>query len=111
MRGLILGLLLGLSACGSAPLIGRTCKDPNSCAGSMTAACFTDWPEGYCTEYACSAGSCPSGSRCATGLQFPSVPFTSFCLATCAKNDDCRARYVCADIQAPEKVCVPENPS
>ena len=108
LAGLALALLLGCGASDRA--VGEPCTTGASCPAGFTTACVSVWPDGYCTEVACQAGSCPPGSRCVRGLRFTNVPFESFCVATCANNDDCRAGYLCQDVRQPERVCLPAAP-
>lgn len=87
--------------------VGEACTLTEDCAFRREAACIIAWPEGYCTEVACSVGSCPTGARCVTGIEFAEVPVDAFCLATCEQPEDCRAGYRCVDVNLPERVCAP----
>ena len=106
-------LALGLWSCGASD---RSVGDPCGgaamlrCPDGFTTACIDVWPDGYCTEVACQANSCPVGSRCVTGLQFSNVPFENFCVATCKTNGDCRTGYLCQNVNQPERVCLPAVP-
>jgi len=97
------------AGCGAGPSqgVGAACSTGEDCGGRTTAACILRWPAGYCTEFDCSLGSCPSGSHCVTGITFPDVQIDAFCLATCQENSDCRQGYRCTEINRPEKVCAP----
>lgn len=100
-----------LAACGLGPSrVGDACAVPEDCPERATSACIRGWPDGYCTEFACTLGSCPSGSRCVTGIEFLNVEIREFCLATCDDQRDCRDGYRCADVSLPEKVCAPLQP-
>lgn len=109
---LALLLLAVAAACGSDEImrIGAACSDSDPCDISPTSACIRRWPAGYCTEYDCQVGSCPSGALCVRGVTFPDVPVNSFCFATCESDADCREGYRCTDVSEPEKVCAPINP-
>lgn len=100
------------ASCESAegPIAGRACAEFTECAQRASAACIATWPDGYCTELECTAGSCETGARCARGIMFPGVAIEDFCLATCITKTDCREGYACVDIGEAEDVCVPENP-
>lgn len=102
---------LGLCGCSSDPFgVGAECTDGLNCGDGANAACIRAWPQGYCTEFGCSLGSCPEGARCVSGIQFADVPFETYCLATCTGASDCRENYRCAEIGAAEKVCAPALP-
>ncbi len=106
-------LLVGVAlSCGGDEVmrVGGPCSESNACDLSNTSACILAWPQGYCTEYDCQVGSCPSGALCVTGVTFRDVPVNSFCFATCQSDADCRDGYRCADVSEPEKVCAPVNP-
>ena len=111
MRRALLGALFALAGCGgdTPQGIGRACADGNDCELRSNAACIVPWPEGYCTEVACTVGSCPEGARCVTGIEFPSAPYDAFCLVTCQVEGDCRDGYRCVDVSLPERVCAPGN--
>jgi hypothetical protein len=104
------GLSALIAACGSeVGTVGKPCSDSNDCPARLTSACIARWPDGYCTEVECSAGSCPEGSVCVRGIQFSNVPFNAFCLSTCSTADDCRSGYACADLGTEGKVCAPSG--
>lgn len=104
------GLLLGLG-CGSeaGPGVGSQCESGDDCERRAGAACIIPWPDGYCTEIACTVGSCPGGARCVRGIEFANVDFDAFCLETCQGEGDCRDGYRCVDVSLPESVCAPGN--
>jgi hypothetical protein len=109
LAALALGLGALLGGCeGASAGIGSPCVDAFDCGSGSRQACVLAWPGGYCTEIDCRLGSCPSGSRCVTGIRFPNVELDAFCLATCETDPDCRDGYRCADIREPEKVCAPK---
>lgn len=110
LTGALIALLLA-AGCGADDLegVGQPCREGNDCPLRAASACIVPWPEGYCTEVACTVGSCPSGARCVTGIEFAGVPFDAFCLQTCQTERDCREGYRCVDVSLPEKVCAPGN--
>lgn len=109
VRLLAVWAALSLAACSGegGGEVGDPCTDGVDCAYRAGSACILPWPGGYCTEVACTLGSCPTGARCVTGIQFQDVDYESYCLSTCAQEGDCRAGYRCVDVSLPEKVCAP----
>ena len=103
-------LLWALAACGGdgGAIIGKSCGDGDACASTARSACILRWPDGYCTEFDCTLGACPSGSRCVNGVTFQDVSFDAFCLDECASENDCRAGYACVSTEG-AMVCVPRN--
>ncbi len=87
--------------------VGDACGDGNDCQTRSVSACVVRWPQGYCTEVGCTVGSCPTGSRCVTGIDFQDVPFDAFCLKTCEQEAHCRDGYRCVDVSLPQRVCAP----
>jgi hypothetical protein len=87
--------ILGLAACAAnqTVAVGGACSGDTSCA---TGVCFaaadgskaTGWTAGYCSGN-CEHSSCPQGKCQAL------ADGKSYCLATCAKDSDCRSGYVC----------------
>ena len=70
--------------------IGAACAAAPDCNRNT---CLTGMPGGYCTQEACDAMGCPTGSRCfKLGLEDYYV-----CLQDCMSNSDCRAAegYAC----------------
>jgi hypothetical protein len=112
LSALALLALLGLSAsCGGgsslAPgSVGAPCDSAQACTGSETRYCITGWPGGYCTEFACSPGSCADGSVCSAAGSMSAM----VCLASCHVTTDCRTNYLCNAISSEVSVCVPQNP-
>lgn len=107
--GLVGGLLLG--ACASE--VGDECTTSSDCATTESdRLCLTQalegFPGGYCTEFNCDPGSCPSeavcvgyrselanADECDTGS---SRLQRSYCMRTCSKDSDCRGGYACIDV-------------
>ncbi len=109
MRRLVLLFAFGLLSCGSEHPegVGAPCTKGNDCDARAAVACVIPWPGGYCTEVSCTVGSCPTGARCVTGIDFDDVAFDAFCLQTCQQQADCRDGYRCVDVSLPERVCAP----
>ena len=72
--------------------------------------CDTSQPDGYCTQFNCSKNSCPDDAACVlfnAGIQgcgyddraggYGSRVARAFCAASCGRDSDCRAGYICAD--------------
>ena len=80
-------VLIGLSsAC--TPSIGDDCEAGADCPDD--AICDVTVEGGYCTVPNCEPGGCPEDSLC--------VIFdrdTSFCMAVCERDDECRDDHVC----------------
>ena len=103
--------LLGLtSLLACQPQIGDDCKTSINCSQSGDRLCDRTQPEGYCTIYNCTPGSCPDNSVCVGFAASLSVaPECSndtqvsrfqrtFCMAECDANSDCRSSYACVDL-------------
>ncbi|MBI5490038.1 MAG: hypothetical protein HY905_22080 [Deltaproteobacteria bacterium] len=99
--------------------VGDSCISAASCpeGGSGTAVCLTEWPGGYCAVDACAehGHDCPDdpglGGTATTGGKCVLNP-TTFCLALCGSDGDCRPGYVCAPrpdaaAHGTADVCVP----
>jgi hypothetical protein len=99
--------LLAALAVGCTPKIGDECTTSTNCSASGDRLCDITQPGGYCTVFNCEPDSCPEDSVCINfGTQLSSLPQCSvsqgnspyqrsFCLATCAKDGDCRGGYNC----------------
>ncbi len=103
-----LALLSALAACKSE--IGDKCILSTDCSVNGDRLCDTSQPGGYCTQLNCGPNSCPDQALCVLfGASIPGCGFDDrggpsgsrvargFCMATCAKDSDCRNGYVCAD--------------
>ena len=103
--------VVGLTACAGedSGIVGEPCTTGHGCGTASGAACILRWPEGYCTEFDCTLGSCPEAARCVTGITFANVPVDAFCLVVCRSAQDCRAGYSCMEVGGPERVCTPDS--
>ena len=97
---------------GCSPDIGAGCQTSINCSQMGDRACDTTQPGGYCTIFNCEPDTCPSEAACIAFRQQPSaVPacedpsdtrmLRTFCLVHCSNNSDCRAGYMCANLNAP----------
>jgi hypothetical protein len=98
-------------AAGCKPKIGDDCKISTDCSAAGDRLCDITAPGGYCTVYNCEPNTCPvDESLCVEfgsqrspvndcqDKQSPSPYGRAFCMATCDKDSDCRADYVCVDL-------------
>lgn len=99
-------LVIGLAACtpNKTVAVGGGCSSDDACA---TGSCLpatdlsgkqTGWIGGYCS------GDC-STTGCAQGECQPLADGKSYCLFSCASNEDCRSGYVCDQSLS---VCLPD---
>lgn len=69
--------------------VGAPCATVTDCGGGLNALCLSgaaigpSFPMGYCSLF-CQPGACPAGSSC------QGLGFTSYCLADCGADADCR---------------------
>jgi hypothetical protein len=102
-------IALGAMA-GCTPKIGDTCALSTDCSLQGDRACDTAQPNGYCTQFNCSANSCPDQAACVVfESSVPGCPYNdymspsrtarAFCMAHCQQDSDCRQSdgYVCRD--------------
>jgi hypothetical protein len=95
---------------GCTPTIGDKCVLSTDCSTRGDRLCDTSQPDGYCTQFNCSKNSCPDNAACIlfnAAIQgcgyddrsggYGSRVARAFCVASCGKDSDCRAGYVCAD--------------
>ena len=95
MRQLYLCLSLCLAVAGCADELGDPCDNSADCSPTADRTCDIAQPGGYCTIEGCEGGGCPDEGRC---VQFdPDEPRLSstWCMASCSDNGDCRALYAC----------------
>jgi hypothetical protein len=121
LAGVALAVLSGCS-----PKIGDHCVLNTDCGSSGTLVCDTSPPNGYCTQFNCTANKCQNSAAC---VEFePSVPGCpyddyhapsrtgrTFCMKACQGSSDCRQGegYICADPRQPpwNAVIVDDNQS
>lgn len=83
-----LGLFALVALTGCEPSIGDECSGGTDCPAE--AICDNTIEGGYCTVPDCELGGCPESSVC--------VIFdrdTTFCMATCESDADCREGLTC----------------
>lgn len=85
----LLGLSVGL---GCAPEIGDDCSASVDCSVSGDRICDRSIPGsgGYCTIKGCRAGTCPDSAVCVEFRSEPSRLASTWCMAPCSGNGDCR---------------------
>lgn len=83
-----IALLLAPLTSACTAVVGDSCETQTDCGASMF--CERSMPDGYCTLQDCETRGCPDEGVC---IVFD--PDTSYCMAACAKNGDCRDGYVC----------------
>ncbi len=89
LTSLLLVALFALMT-GCSPSIGDECETGSDCPSGVDAICDNTVEGGYCTVPNCDPGQCPEESVC--------VIFdrdTSFCMAFCEADADCREGYTC----------------
>ncbi|MFO0746838.1 MAG: hypothetical protein U1F43_14375 [Myxococcota bacterium] len=79
-------------------IVGDSCTTQTDCGASMF--CERSMPDGYCTLEGCTARACPDEGVC---IEFD--PDTSFCMASCSSNSDCRDGYTCVKDFGPHPFC------
>lgn len=80
---------LGLGV-GCAPEIGDACETSVDCSVNGERICDIASNNGYCTVQNCEEGTCPEDSVCVEYRFMPERLATSWCMAPCEGNDDCR---------------------
>lgn len=94
---LVPGLFALLGAC--APHVGDACVRSEEC--DIGQVCDTSTPRGYCTQFDCTANSCPGDSVC---VDFGDV---RACMERCDQSSECRERdgHECRDDLGPTPFC------
>ncbi len=90
----VTGLVLG-AASGCAPEIGDECSSSVDCSVNGDRICDRSQPGGYCTVAACEEGTCPEDSVCVEFRFEPERLSSSWCMAPCEEDGDCRGGYDC----------------
>ena len=85
---LVLIGLSGATVAGCTAVVGDACETQTDCGKTMF--CERSLPAGYCTLKDCKVSGCPSEGVC---IAFDEE--TSWCMAVCDKNSDCRDGYRC----------------
>jgi len=88
----ILSALLNLRC---APEIGDECETSLDCDVQNNRVCDLTQPRGYCTLEGCEKGTCPEDSVCVMFRPEPERLSSTWCMASCDDNDDCRKGYYC----------------
>jgi hypothetical protein len=89
--------------------IGDKCAIGIDCSQTGGRVCDTSLPGGYCTVPNCEPDICPEEAACIAFVLAPSTAsacaatsdsreIRSFCMRSCTSNEDCRAGYVCDDL-------------
>lgn len=86
--GMLLLLTLLASAPGCAAIVGDSCETQSDCGQGMF--CEKSLPDGYCTIRSCVESGCPEEAVC---IRFDND--TSYCMAHCGGDGDCRGGYRC----------------
>ncbi len=89
--GLIALVALSLPS-GCAPEIGDDCKTSDDCSVSGDRLCDRSVPGsgGYCTIAGCDQGTCPDEAICVEFRPAPERLSSTWCMASCDNNGDCR---------------------
>jgi len=100
-------LLLSLFFMSCSTTVGDSCEQESDCDAGLT--CKMEFPNGYCIRNNCNIyneESCTDNSQC---TYFKEIE-TTYCLAKCNSNDDCRSEYTCQAVPNNEyRVCLPEE--
>ena len=99
-----------LALVGCTPAIGDKCVVSTDCSTRGDRLCDTSQQDGYCTQFNCAKNSCPDNAACVLfNAAVPGCGYDdraggygartarAFCVASCGRDSDCRAGYVCAD--------------
>lgn len=87
MKRVVYAILLTLLA-GCAAKVGDKCETNTDCGVELS--CDLSQPDGYCTASPCQANECPEEAACITFNDQ-----STFCMARCDDDSDCRSGYVC----------------
>jgi hypothetical protein len=105
--------LCALAACAlgaCAPAIGDECKTSLDCSSQGSRLCDRTQPRGYCTLRGCEQGTCPDESVCVKFRPEAERLSTTWCMAKCDSDDDCRSDdgYRCTEAEDFSSADVPE---
>lgn len=81
---------------GCAPEIGDACDTSVDCSVNGDRICDIAAPGGYCTVANCEDGTCPDDSLCVEFRFSRERLASSWCMAPCEEDGDCRPGYLCA---------------
>lgn len=81
---------LAAIAVGCAPAIGDDCESALDCSSQGSRQCDRTQPGGYCTIAGCERGTCPEDSVCVRFRPALERIATTYCMAECEEDDDCR---------------------
>jgi hypothetical protein len=109
----LLLLMASLAACAlgaCAPAIGDECKTSLDCSSQGSRLCDRTQPRGYCTLRGCEQGTCPAESVCVKFRPEAERLSTTWCMAKCDSDDDCRSDdgYRCTEAEGFSSADVPE---
>jgi hypothetical protein len=75
--------------------VGKACASDTDCAPPANGVCFDWMPGGMCASAGCeSTADCPGGSSCIE-LTSTDGSTSTYCVADCTSNADCRPGYFC----------------
>ena len=87
--------------------VGDPCTETTDCEVNLI--CEDSFKDGYCLKYRCnldSEDSCPAEAQCTLFKDRNST----YCLAKCNKDEDCRESYSCKAIPNNKyRVCLPKE--
>ncbi|MEM9190914.1 MAG: hypothetical protein AAGF12_17140 [Myxococcota bacterium] len=92
---LMFATLAGALAGGCAPSIGDSCENSIDCSPQGDRICDTAQPGGYCIVPSCEANTCPEDAVCVEFRFEVARLASSWCMAPCENNGDCRDEYEC----------------
>jgi hypothetical protein len=105
-------VLFAWALAGCLPKIGDDCRADSDCSQVGDRVCDTSQYQGYCTQFNCTPESCPVGEGiCVAFGSAPSLvkgcedpgrpsPYArSFCMKPCTRDAECRAGYLCIDLE------------
>lgn len=87
---LVAALAAAWLAAGCAPEIGDACVTSADCSVNGDRICDVAQPNGYCTIRDCEPDTCPDGARCVEFRFDEPRHASTWCMATCSGDSDCR---------------------